>query len=149
MRNVLNRMRVIVKIHRKLGCFEYKNDHNSKNKNQKIDFSFVLAHSTSFMQIWTLLMIFFCLNIETVLKKKIVGGLAPHQKVHSRKENCHYNHIPFNWKRMWNQFVWPIPNWQFVKRSFTQIIPISGLNLCIAIPTNWSIEVMRFLMRFF
>ena len=27
--------RVFVKIHRKLGWFEYKNDHNSKNKNRK------------------------------------------------------------------------------------------------------------------
>ena len=27
--------------------FEYKIDHNSKNKNRKIDYSFVSAHSTS------------------------------------------------------------------------------------------------------
>ena len=35
--------RIIVKIHQKLGCFEYKNDHNSRKKNRKnlkFDFSF-------------------------------------------------------------------------------------------------------------
>ena len=39
--------RVIVKIHQKLGCLEYKNDHNSRNKNLKFDFSFGSAHSAS------------------------------------------------------------------------------------------------------
>ena len=32
-----------------IGSFEYKYDHKSKNKNWKIDFSFVPAHSTSFV----------------------------------------------------------------------------------------------------
>ena len=43
----------VLKIHRKLTNFEYKIDHNSKNKNRKnrkIDFSFV-AHCASFMKI--------------------------------------------------------------------------------------------------
>ena len=35
--------------------FGYKNDPNSKNKNRKIDFSFVSAHFAYFMWIWTLL----------------------------------------------------------------------------------------------
>ena len=38
-----------LKIHWKLGCFEYKNDHNSENKNPKIDFSLVSAHCTYFI----------------------------------------------------------------------------------------------------
>ena len=33
----------------KIGSFEYKNSHNSENKNQKTDFSFVSVHSASFM----------------------------------------------------------------------------------------------------
>ena len=37
----------LLEIHRKLGCFKYKNDHNLKNKNRKIVFSFVSAHSAS------------------------------------------------------------------------------------------------------
>ena len=44
--------RIIVKIHRKLGWFEHKNDRNSKKKNQKnrkFDFSLDSAHSSSFM----------------------------------------------------------------------------------------------------
>ena len=35
-----------------LRWFEYKNDHSSKNKNWKIDFSFHSAHSAYFMYIW-------------------------------------------------------------------------------------------------
>ena len=44
--------RIIVKNHRKLAWFEYKNDPNSKNtnrKNLKFDFSFDAAHFASFM----------------------------------------------------------------------------------------------------
>ena len=44
----------VIKIHQKLTNFEYKNGHISKT-NWKIDFSFVSAHSTSFMEIWHLL----------------------------------------------------------------------------------------------
>ena len=39
----------------KLPIFEYKIDHISKIKNQKINFSFVSAHSAFFMYIWQLL----------------------------------------------------------------------------------------------
>ena len=80
--------RVIVKIIRKLGGFEYKNNHNSKNKNRKyrkMDFWFVSAHYTSFMYFWRKkIAFFFCLNIEIFLEKKIqlflVGALPPTKK---------------------------------------------------------------------
>ena len=36
--------------------FEYKIDHNSRNKNQKIDFSFVSIHSASFIKVRSKLM---------------------------------------------------------------------------------------------
>ena len=73
--NVLNRMkneifffsffifRVIVKIHRKLGWWRHKNDHNSKNKNRKnlkYGFSFNSADSGS--------LILILLQIEAVSK---------------------------------------------------------------------------------
>ena len=45
----------VLKIHRKCGKFEYKNDHISKTKNRKNDFSFVAAYSASFMYIWPFL----------------------------------------------------------------------------------------------
>ena len=41
--------RFIVKFHRNLDCFEYKNDRNSKNKSRQIDYSFISLHSASFM----------------------------------------------------------------------------------------------------
>ena len=41
-----------LKIHRKLEWFEYKNDHNSRKKNRKINFFYDSAHSASFMYIW-------------------------------------------------------------------------------------------------
>ena len=37
------------KLIEKLTNFEYKTDHISKTKNRKIDFSFISAHSASFM----------------------------------------------------------------------------------------------------
>ena len=43
--------RVVGKIYRKLGIFQYKNDHSSKNKNLIYDFSFDSADSASFMYI--------------------------------------------------------------------------------------------------
>ena len=58
--------RVIVKIHGKLtSYFEYKNDHNSKNKNRKnvkIDFSFVSEHSCKFKHFWKKNFLVLCRN---------------------------------------------------------------------------------------
>ena len=62
-------------IHRKLG---YKNDHNSINKNWKIDFSFDSAHSASFFQILILLKkknveFFLLFKYWYILWSKVVG----------------------------------------------------------------------------
>ena len=50
------------KIHRKLGWWHYKNDHNSKNKNRrnlKVDYSFDSADCESFLWFWLLLHFYF------------------------------------------------------------------------------------------
>ena len=55
--------RVIVKVHRKLQILSTKNDHISKTKyrkNLKIHFSFISAHSASFMHIWPLMKFWKC-----------------------------------------------------------------------------------------
>ena len=69
-----------------LPYFEYKNDHNSKNR--KFDFSFVSAHSTSscnFDHFWKKKCNYFCSNIETLLKKKfsffLVEGFFPYPRL--------------------------------------------------------------------
>ena len=35
-----------------------------------------------------------------------------HHFVHNQKENCHYDHIPFNLKRIWIVFLWLKKNWE-------------------------------------
>ena len=60
---------VIGKIHRKLAVFitkMIKTDHNSENENRKNlihDFSFVSAHSASFIKIWALLKGVICISL--------------------------------------------------------------------------------------
>ena len=38
--------------------------------------------------------------------KKIINGKKSKSFFHNQKKNCHYDHIPFNWKRIENRFLW-------------------------------------------